>query len=242
MYKSKLKYILIGVFSLVVSNSFSQQNLFNAVSSDITEKKKLFFQEQLNIDKENLVSNTTVDYGLGHNFEVGINLLGFDYLLNQGKFYKNDSLESAALSTQFLINAQKTFNINKHLIFGIGTQLGGNAERFTDGFVNFSYINTKSILMDNKLNINFGLYNATEGYASSYNAFGFQTGFEYKLNKKESVICDYFSGKGSNSVAVLGGLYYITERIPLSFGLQVPAPKSGNHYGFVFEFTYLPKT
>jgi len=238
---NKLKYIILIIVTLISSKSFAQQNLFNAVSSDITDKNNFFFQEQLNIDKENLVSNTTIDYGLGHNFEIGINLLGFDYLVNQGKLYKNDNLEKEALTTQLLLNAQKTFTINKHFIIGIGSQLGGNVEKFSDGIVNFSYLNTKTILMNDQLNINLGVYNATKGYASSHDAIGFQTGFEYKLNKKASIMCDYLSGKASNSVAVLGGLYYVTDRIPLSFGLQIPSIKSGNNYGFVFEFTYLPK-
>ena len=52
----------------------AQQNFINVPSGEVTQARKFFVQEQLNFN-EIIQSNTTVDYGLGHGFEIGINIL-----------------------------------------------------------------------------------------------------------------------------------------------------------------------
>jgi hypothetical protein len=71
-------FILLSIFSSLPSKGWAQQNLFNVPSAEITEKNKFFFQQQFNIDSNAGDSNTTVDYGLGNNWEVGINLFNLD--------------------------------------------------------------------------------------------------------------------------------------------------------------------
>jgi hypothetical protein len=54
-------------------SGFAQQNLFNVPSSEITQPGKVFVQQQFNFGGVG-TSNTTIDYGLGNNLEVGINV------------------------------------------------------------------------------------------------------------------------------------------------------------------------
>ena len=68
----RLAIAMLGclVFS---QTGWSQQNLFNVPSGTITRKGEVFLQEQLNLGRFG-ESNTTIDYGLGNNWEVGLNI------------------------------------------------------------------------------------------------------------------------------------------------------------------------
>lgn len=60
---------------------FSQQNFINVPSVEVTKKHKLFFQQQFNFSQL-VQSNSTIDYGLGNGFEIGVTILGLNKLIN----------------------------------------------------------------------------------------------------------------------------------------------------------------
>jgi c-di-AMP phosphodiesterase-like protein len=53
VYKKQvnIKTGLLGAFLLICISAFSQQNFINVPSSEVTTKKKIFFQQQLNFNK-----------------------------------------------------------------------------------------------------------------------------------------------------------------------------------------------
>jgi hypothetical protein len=91
----------IALTGLIISSfpeiGLSQQNLFNVPSADITGKNKIFFQQQFNFASLQGSSNTTLDYGLGDNLEVGINVFNVGMYSSIGEF----------TNPNFLLNFQK---------------------------------------------------------------------------------------------------------------------------------------
>ncbi|MCM0606490.1 MAG: hypothetical protein KA715_10405 [Xanthomonadaceae bacterium] len=74
-----LSCLIILIFQAPLT-SWGQQNLFNVPSSVLTEKQELFIQEQINNYSDLMGSNLTATYGIGKDYEVGLNFLGIDYM------------------------------------------------------------------------------------------------------------------------------------------------------------------
>ncbi len=108
----KLSLLFLWVISFKVC---AQQNLFNVPSSEITIKKGVFFQQQLNISQI-IQSNTNFCYGLGRNFEIGFNVVG----LQSKDFFRNiivnDSLDDEPLAPLGLLTMQKGYYSRGKLI------------------------------------------------------------------------------------------------------------------------------
>ena len=218
---------------------FAQQNLFNVPSSDITDTGKVFFQQQLNVNGFT-TSNTTLTFGFKHQFECGINLFGVNYDNKKGGFVKNDATFSNPVGPTVLFNAQKGFILNHHFKIGIGTQDGINLTSYgkkvkgvTFDFINFVYSPIHT------LKINAGAYYGNQYFLGDGNKFGGMAGVEWELiGKKFHLMADWIYGTNSFGVAVPGCVWFLTKDISLSFGWQIPNPKSTNPQAFVFEFTY----
>jgi hypothetical protein len=69
-------FFFVLVFS--ATDSFAQLTIFNVSSSEITEKNKLSFQQQFEI-QDVINSTTTATYGLGKFWEVGVNVFNVNY-------------------------------------------------------------------------------------------------------------------------------------------------------------------
>ncbi|MDD2863198.1 MAG: hypothetical protein PHC99_00550 [Methylococcales bacterium] len=221
---------LICVTLFYSSLSNAQQNLFNVPSSDITENGTIFFQQQFNLGKSSGVSNTTFDYGLEDNLEIGLNIFNVD-------LYPTNELRNPFV----LANFQKGFTINEHYKIGFGTQTGITPPIHNEsiGIPSFSYFN-------NSLNLEYlghyylGGYYANHAYAGAGDSFGIMAGVEYPLiEKKFHLQGDILTGNNDISVAVLGFVIFLPKDWQLSFGAQVPSPTSNNDYGAVFEITKL---
>ena len=125
------------VFFSISSKMYSQQSLFNVPSSEITEKKKIFFQQQVNI-KNSLLSNTNLCYGIGHNMEVGINLIGLQ--TDFGRLYNNESIAGGSISPQTMLTFQKSFSISKHSYLVIGSEVGTNIFKSSTSDLSFQIL------------------------------------------------------------------------------------------------------
>lgn len=220
--------LIISCFSEV---GLSQQNLFNVPSSDITEKNKVFIQQQFNFASLQGSSNTTLDYGLGDNLEVGINVFNVDMYSSTGEF----------TNPNFLLNFQKGFHITEAYKMSFGTQTGVKLPFYstTVQMPSFSYVN-------NALNLEewgkyyVGAYYANHAYAGAGDSVGLMAGIEYPLSeKKVHFMGDILTGNNDISIAVLGFVVFLPKDWQLSFGAQLPAPSSNNDYGMVFEITKL---
>ena len=222
--------------------AFAQQNLFiNVPSSEITVKKDFFFQQQLNINST-IQSNTNFYIGLGHNFEIGVTIIG----LQSKDYFKhltvNDSLDDEPLAPIGLFTFQKVFQINHYTRVGLGGRFGTNVineTKHTHHIDDFVYVNSHSTFLNEKLRIIAGINYGDKGYVGEKSRLGFMAGIEYTVTDKFHLVGDWIEGKTPIGVRVLGFIYYVTPKIPLSFGWQIPNSNKSLQ-AFVFEFTYVP--
>lgn len=249
-----------GLLLLLVSlTAQAQQNLFNVPSSDITPENRLFFQQQVNFYHNEVVFNSTFSYGLGHNAEIGVNLLGWQArgdFWRQGFAHNDDPSDGEPLYPFIMLNAQKAFPLTKTFKLSLGTQVGNNV--LTDWqhvhLEAYGYVNAVREFLRTHTKLILGLYagdNDFIGNESSNGLFphdhslsrlGIQTGIEQAIvPHKLLFIADFISGQHSFGQSVFGLAYNLTPKWVLSAGYQVANPFSQTSNGVVLEVTYVPK-
>lgn len=242
----KNTFKIVSIFFIIYAwPLLAQQNFFNVPSSDITPAKKIFFQQQINVVPSALQSGTTLCYGLGNNYEVGLNFIGLTYEYEKDFFPTSSVVPFAPF---FVLNVQKKFEINESFSIGNGGQFG-----FTSNMDNGIYVYSNGIYKIEKLGTKFvtGLYYTSDGYfgAESRNFFendffkkiGLQAGIEQNIWKEKLLFqADFISGKHALGELVLGGAYVISKHWILSAGLQIPTFQSKSTNAFVFELTFVP--
>jgi len=237
----KLACILFFGLSLITAGLSAQQNFFNVPSFEITAKKKLFVQEQLNINQI-IQSNLTLDYGLGKNFQVGLNVVGINLFDTKTKFSLNDSSTKDIFEPLFLANAQKTIEVNRYLNVSVGVNQGINLDVATDKikYAQFDFVLAGSKFWNNRVVAVIGGYYGNQDYFEKSASFGVMVGADVDLYRnKLHFVGDWISGATPASVAVLGFSYFVSPTVPISFGWQIPNV-SQNACAFVLEITWNP--
>jgi len=237
-----LRLAIATFVCLVLSQTgLSQQNLFNVPSGTITRKGEIFLQEQLNLGRFG-ESNTTIDYGLGNNWEVGLNIFKVNLYPGNIRPLPGESNEDSLLA-----NIQKGFRPFETLVFEIGSQQGISAN---NGQQKVDYLNlTWGVSRWTPESTPFkgtlitGVYYGNTNYLGAGNEFGWMAGIEYPLWREDlSFVADFISGTNGASVAVIGGQWTFSKENgwQVSLGAQLPSPGSDNGYGAVFELTKFP--
>jgi hypothetical protein len=225
------------VFTLMVAgtNVFGQKNLLDVPSSEIVEPKKLFFQQQAVFTKSEINTACIFTYGLGNDFEIGVTFYQIVFKRSVGLTIDPETAEE---NPDFLINAQKRFNVNERLKLGIGTRSGINAARSDQvlHFVNFNYVNAHLSLGQGDNTIIAGLWYANDAYAGSGTNWGLMGGAEVNvIDDRVDVVADFISGNCPISVINAGFNFKLPKEWAVTLGVQFPFPESGNDNGFVFQ-------
>ncbi len=219
---------------------YAQQNFINVPSAEVTTKKKLFFQQQININ-EIIQTNSTLAYGLGKGFEIGANVLGLNFKTNQQFLIENDSLDKDPYNPLILLNGLKSFKINNQQSIALGTQVGYNyTERDHKLPAALTYVNYRitDLFLKNSVFV-LGSYYNTLHYGGEGDRIGFWLASEIVLNEKLHFMAESVMGKNALAYTSLGVIYYPLKYMPLTFGIQIPNTEN-NAYSFVFELTILP--
>jgi len=219
---------------------FSQQNLINVPSGEVTLKNKFFFQQQLNFN-EIIQSNTTLDYGLGSGFEVGLNVLGLNFNEKFKTFEFNDSNIIDPYNPLVLINGLKQFKLSDHTSISVGSQFGINFienKHHSDAGLFYSNFKVEDWLFENS-NFVIGPYYNTQHYGGFTDRVGLWLGTEIPLNEKFHVLGESVLGNNALSYSSFGVIYYPVKWMPLTLGAQIPNNKA-NAYAIVFELTIIP--
>lgn len=247
-------FYLILAIAASITFTQAQQNLFNVPSSEITKPSKILFQEQINFTAEDWQSNTIFSYGLGKNFEVGLNVLGlrFNPSFRDSVLLANDDIRIDPLHPAVLINVQKAFPVSEVLQFAIGTQTGTNIGS-RRALINYNYLNLVVDLEQTSTRIIVGGHTFTKAFAgdaegkersNATNSLfpGFQLGIDQSLLKdKLKFIADFISGKHMLG-EISGGLeYVIHHQWDIALGYQLPNPHSLAQQGIIFQLTYFPE-
>lgn len=222
---------ILGYSTLVEA----QQNLFNVPNAQITKPGEVFFQQQFNFSTSGQ-ANTTIDFGVWDNFEVGVNLLDVP-------LYDNTSptLITTNNLSDFLLNMQVGVPLGDGLQLGVGTQFGVTAANLnsTTRFVNYDWIVLEAQGPPEWGKYYVGTYYGNPAYLGSGSSIGVLLGAEIPLiEERLAFVADAIVGTNDISVAVIGGVYIIPDtRWQISLGVQVPLPESGNKDGLVIELT-----
>lgn len=219
----------LGCFSL----SFAQQNLFNIPSGDINAKNKFFYQHQLNLyNFYTLESKSHLVYGLGGNWEVGMNVINKKFDLNstnQTPLFKiQDKPSYNPISPLLLATVQKGFPLlpQNRLRINIGTQIGTNFINRGDNqlaFFNYAILASE---LPNHVKLTLGGYHTNHYFVGKGTDMGILFGYEVPLSKRWFLMGDMISGNHSNSVAVIGGMFNASKRVQLCLGGIVPMPEN----------------
>ena len=220
---------------------FGQLTFFNVSSSDITEARKISAQQQFEIHDE-IESSTTVTYGLGKGWEVGLNLINLDYGLQSKHFEKNDTSTVIPYAPLLLANAQKAFKLNDTFSIGVGAVAGKNLTRnHHSQLVYYTYTNLIATLGNqDQYQIVAGSYYGNHRYLSDGPSYGFQTGIDAGLwYKKLHFLADWISGSNGKGRLTAGFEVFLTQRLPLALGWQ--RSNQDGSQGVVLQLTFLPR-
>lgn len=232
-------FAFLAFFPLI--NASAQLTVFNVSSSDITDARKLSAQQQFEIQDE-IESSTTLTYGLGKKWEVGINLINLDYSVKNKQIEVNDTSITNPFAPLILINAQKVFELNSTFSVGIGTVAGTNLIRIhSNSFVYYGYSNLLISAGDqDRYQFAAGPYISNHKYLGDGPVYGLQaamdTGFWYK---KIHLLADWISGSHPKGKFSVGFEVFLSERLPLAFGWQ--RSNVDGSQAAVLQLTFLPK-
>lgn len=218
----------------------AQQNFINVPSAEVTRKNGLFFQQQLNFN-ELIQSNTTLDYGLGKGFEIGINILGLNFNHKRKSFLNNDTNDVDPYNPLVLVNGLKQFSISDRVKLAFGSQFGYNFrpnKKTFEAALGYANILVEDVLIKESKYVG-GVYYNSRHYGGRGDRFGGWLGVEIPLAQKIHVMGESVYGNNALSYTSLGIILYPKPNLPLTFGFQIPNIKR-NSYAFVFEFTYVP--
>ncbi len=240
----KLKFLLTGLAVWTIHfYGGAQQNIFNVPSVEATLPGKIFIQQQVNIF-ENIQSNTTFDYGLKHNMEIGVNLFNMSYSTLHNRFELNpekDSVRPTAYAPLLMVNFLKEWEISKSFKIGAGTQMGANIPIHQKAmkFAGFYYISTSTSLFNDHLKTDAGIFYGNRFFLGTEYTPGIMLGYEYSiLHERIHLTGDWLMGNHDLGVGVIGLVVYPQKAVPISLGYQIPNSKQGNQ-AFVVEFTYI---
>ena len=177
--------ILMAMASALSAREASaQQNLFNVPVPAVAAEDKIFFQEQLNIGSIGS-SNTTLDYGLGNKFEIGLNVF------NVGLYPAvTPPRPGDAGRNGFLVNMQKVFEPSESFEIGIGTQQGVSATTSSQQteYMGFGWSVIEYDTHNNHGRYLAGAYIGNPTYTGSGNGVGWMLGVEYPVIPEKSTL------------------------------------------------------
>lgn len=233
------KYLFI--LFLPFANCLAQQNFINVPSAEVTVKHKLFFQQQINFN-EIIQSNSTLDYGLGKGFEMGINILGLNFSEKNQTFLNNDTNDRDPYNPLIALNGMKSFKLNEKFSLAGGLQAGVNFRdnKKTRG-AGLAYMNVRyHSFLNNKGSLVGGLYYNSLHYGGHGNRLGAWVGGEVPLSPRFHLLAESVLGYNAICFTSVAMVYYPKPNMPLTLGLQIPNT-SNNAYSVVFEFTIVPE-
>jgi len=242
----KIRQTIVVLFLLISISyqAWSQQNLFNIPSGDVTKKGKFFYQHQLNVySASEYETKSHVVYGLGKNWDAGFNVVDLPVSISQGNavFSSNNDPNRLPLFPLFHFTVQKQIVCSEYWQFNFGSQVGGNFPS-RHGNINLAFMNyamAKYRLSKDHGFLVGGLYNANDVYFGSPSQYvGFMMGYEIPLTNRFYLMGDLISGQTKKSTTTIGAVYSISKRVQLCAGALLSFPNQRLSSGAVFELNW----
>ena len=238
MKKSIFTFILLSLISFY---SLGQNNIVTVPIAEVIQKKKIYVQPGVLVNRNIVQLGNILTFGLGENLQAGITLI--DLTMNYGPeetFFPIDSVQPG-MNPDVLFNLQKGFKLNKNTWIGIGTQSGFNIADNGIDYSTFSYLNTQTKLFEDNLML-LGVYHGNDTrLVTEESKIGLLAGIIVPLTKKLSVLADYISGNHARSYINTGLGLKLSNQWSMYGGAVLPAPNSGNKAAGTIQFRYLSK-
>ncbi|MCE7064938.1 hypothetical protein [Dyadobacter sp. CY326] len=220
--KRRLLFCIALVTSTLAQFTASAQlTVFNVSSSEISESRKISVQQQFEIE-DVIESSTTLTYGLGRNWEAGINVINLDFNPNNRHIEVNDTSMTKPFAPLVLANSQKVFELNKTFSIGIGAVAGTNLTAHHQRFVYYGYSNlVASVGSEEQYQFAAGPYISNHRYLGEGPVYGAQIAVDAGIwNEKFHLLGDWISGNHQKGKLSLGFEVFLSRRLPLSVGWQ----------------------
>jgi hypothetical protein len=235
------RYLLVGLLSGGLRLGFAQQSIFNVPLSDITPRHKLLAQQQVDINREQWHSMSTLNYGLGRNWEIGLNLNNVNYQPQQHGWQRNDTTTQMPYAPLLMVNAQRTLELTQNLHLGLGGQSGLNLyPTQRSAWVGWGYLNLGGSFAHEHYQAVVGGYAGNHRYLADGATVGMHLGFDAGIwYEKLHLLGDWATGTNDYGQLVLGLEVYLQQHLPLSVGWRRSNQDGGQ--GVVVQLTYTPK-
>jgi hypothetical protein len=236
-----MKQLLQGLFLLGVNLFHAQQNFINVPSSEVTKAKRIFFQQQLNLN-ELIQSNTTFDYGLGEGVEMGMNVLSLNFSEKRKSFLNNDTNDVDPYNPLVALNCLKQIELSEQIAMAFGGQVGLNFRKDKPTYeAGLAYANMlfQNILRKGDKYVT-GFYYNTRHYGGKGTRTGAWIAAEVPVINKFHIMAEAILGNNALCNSSVGIIFYPKPYLPLTFGFQIPNIKR-NSYALVFEITFVPQ-
>lgn len=188
------------------------------VVKDNQNESEISFTAESNIFQDILYETVNLEYS--SDIEIGLFISNIPVINSGTHNYEYDSY----------ITLTKWFDISKKWKIGIGSQNGTTLFSESKSLHNFTYIQNSYDVLD-YLNLNGGTYFVNKALATNSQQFGALLGVNYHIiPKKLWVEYSFLSGNSNVSGSMINTFIKLNNQIDLYFGVQVPAPNSGNEF------------
>lgn len=224
--------IFIFIFYyLSFAPSFAVQTVFNVPSADVTEKGHVFVQQEAQFrgwNPDAFFNGTTfIDYGIGHNTDVGVTLFNVGAPATQnismGVGFKS-AIPIPGLKEKFPEREFK-FTVGSNILIGLeGNDVG-----------NWTYAHLSGRVPKANTRLTAGLSYGTK-QAFGINHTCFIAAVEQPITKKLNLLADWYSGNEHWSGFLITGFSYaLPKNTTIYAGYQIPNSPQNGVSGFVIE-------
>lgn len=226
----RLFFILI-LFCLNITPSYAVQTVFNVPSADVTEKGHTFVQQEAQFRPwnpgANFLGTSYVDYGIGHNTDVGATLFNVaspgTQNITLGVGFKS-AMPIAGLKEKF---PEREFKLT------VGSMMLPSLEG--QGVGNWSYAHLSGRVPKVNTRLTAGVsYGGRQVFGVNHTCF--IGAVEQPVTKKVTLLADWFSGSEHFAgFLIVGGSYALPKNMTLYTGYQIPNSQKNGVSGFVVE-------
>jgi hypothetical protein len=237
-----MKKVLLILFFIAClpQGALAQQNFFNIPSGAITPKKKVFYQHQLNLHPSaEMASKHHLVYGLGRDWEVGINIVNLPVRLGRhrpspGRIAPYEAADP--LGPLVMLTTQKQVRLGEKVFANGGSQAGLSLANDGPGlhWSHFTY-GLLGYETEKRLRLVAGPYISDRVLMGEGNLAGVIVGFEVPVTRRFFLMGDFVSGRTKGSVSVVGGYFNVTPHFQVCLGGLIPNPGSDEEEGLVIE-------
>lgn len=223
--------LILLFFCISAVPSFAVQTVFNVPSADVTEKGHVFTQQEAQFrgwNPDAFFNGTTyMDYGIGHNTEVGITVF------NEGAPSLNNTALGIGFKSAMPIPVLKEKFPEREFKLTVGSMVVPSLQQSSVGNWTYAHVSGRVPKLNTRLTAGIS--------AGTKQIFGIDTtsfigAIEQPVTKKLTLLTDWFSGSEHFAGFLITGFSYaLPKNTTVYCGYQIPNSPRVGVSGFVIE-------